>query len=314
LNICTQDLSVTQLDRKRIDILQVNLGMRCNQACAHCHHNAGPGRSELMSAESCNKTLSFFESNDISTIELTGGAPELNPNFKDMVRSVRAMGKHAAVRSNLTVLFEDGLEGLPQFLAENRVELVCSLPCYLETNVDSQRGEGAYKKSIAALRMLNGLGYGEEGSGLPLYLVYNPGGAFLPGDQAALEADYRSNLEAMHGVTFSQLYTITNMPIGKFAKQLQADGTLDEYMSLLKESVSLRLLDNVMCRQLISVGWDGRVFDCDFNQALNLPAAGGEKRLWERSLDEIVNAPITLGEHCYGCIAGRGSSCCGILN
>jgi radical SAM/Cys-rich protein len=267
-----------------------------------------------MSAESCNKTLSFFESNDISTIELTGGAPELNPNFKDMVRSVRAMGKHAAVRSNLTVLFEDGLEGLPQFLAENRVELVCSLPCYLETNVDSQRGEGAYKKSIAALRMLNGLGYGEEGSGLPLYLVYNPGGAFLPGDQAALEADYRSNLEAMHGVTFSQLYTITNMPIGKFAKQLQADGTLDEYMSLLKESVSLRLLDNVMCRQLISVGWDGRVFDCDFNQALNLPAAGGEKRLWERSLDEIVNAPITLGEHCYGCIAGRGSSCCGILN
>jgi len=314
LGVCSQDLSTIQLSRRGVEILQVNLGMRCNQACVHCHHSAGPGRSELMSAEACKKTLSFFESNNIATIELTGGAPELNPNFKDMVRSVRAMSRQVVVRSNLTVLFEDGLEGLPQFLAGHGVELVCSLPCYLEENVNSQRGDGAYKKSIAALRMLNELGYGENGSGLLLYLVYNPGGAFLPGDQAALEADYRSKLRDMHGVIFSHLYTITNMPIGKFAKQLRAAGSFDEYMGLLKESVNFSLLDNVMCRDLVSIGWDGRVYDCDFNQALNLPFGSAEKRLWDYSLDEIVDTPLTLSEHCYGCIAGRGSSCTGILN
>lgn len=307
MSICTQDLSATRLDRRCIDILQVNLGMRCNQACVHCHHNAGPGRSELMSAESCKKTLSFFESSGISTIELTGGAPELNPNFKDMVRSVRAMGRHAVVRSNLTVLFEDGLEGLPQFLAEHGVELVCSLPCYLETNVNSQRGEGVYQKSIAALKMLNRLGYGQEGTGLPLYLVYNPGGAYLPGDQASLEADYRLRLKEMHGVTFSRLYTITNMPIGKFATQLKAAGNFNEYMGLLKENVDYCLLDKVMCRALISVGWDGRVFDCDFNQALGMPIGGSPKRLWEFTLDQIMETSPTLAEHCYACIAGRGS-------
>lgn len=288
--------------------------MVCNQACIHCHYSAGPKRTEVMSAETCKKVLAYLESNNIPTIELTGGAPELNPNFKDIIRRVRAIDRKVVVRSNLTVLFEDGMEGLPQFHADNSVDLVCSLPCYLEQNVDAQRGEGVYRKSIAAIKVLNELGYGVEGSGLNLYLVYNPGGAFLPGDQASLENDYRRNLKETHGIVFNHLYTITNMPIGRFAKQLNALGKYDEYINLLKDSINLDLLNCAMCLSLISVGWDGLIYDCDFNQALNLPIGGRQRKLWDFSLDEIIETPVILGGHCYGCIAGRGSSCTGALN
>lgn len=309
-----KELSEIRLKREAVDTLQVNLGMVCNQTCIHCHHSAGPGRTELMSSATCKKTLQFLDKNDIPVLDLTGGAPELNPNFKDMVKQARAMHKKVIVRSNLTVLFEDGMEGLPQFHADNGVDLVCSLPCYLEENVNSQRGSDVYRKSVSALKMLNELGYGTEGSGLSLYLVYNPGGAFLPGEQASLESAYRKNLKETHGVTFNHLYTIANMPIGRFARQLKADGRYDDYMGLLKESVNYDLLYNAMCRILVSVGWDGRIYDCDFNQALNLPIGGEHKKLWEFSMDEIMEKPVTLSEHCYGCIAGKGSSCTGALN
>ncbi len=313
MDILGQELSTITLTRSGIETLQVNLGMLCNQACVHCHHNAGPARTELMPAETCRRTLAFFEKYDIPVLELTGGAPELNPNFKDTVCRARAMGRRVIVRSNLTVLFEDGMEGLPTFFAENNIELVCSMPCYIEQNVDAQRGHGVYKKSIAALKMLNDLGYGMQGTGLSLYLVYNPGGSFLPGDQPVLEDGYKQSLNEAHGIMFNHLYTITNMPIGRFAKQLHEGGLYKEYIELLRHSVNPDLLHNAMCRNLISVGWDGRIYDCDFNQALKLPIGGEHKRIWEYTEDEIMGHNIILSDHCYGCIAGSGSSCTGSL-
>lgn len=313
MSTCEKKLSEIQLTRRGIDILQVNLGMVCNQACTHCHYNAGPSRTESMSAETCRKVLDFFTLSNIPTIELTGGAPELNPNFKDIVRRARSVNRDIVVRSNLTVLFEDGMEGLAQFLASNRVELVCSLPCYLEENVDGQRGRGVYEKSIAALKMLNKLGYGLEGTGLMLYLVYNPAGPFLPGDQIALEGAYRQNLQDMHGIKFSHLYAITNMPLGRFEQKLKTSGAYDDYKTLLKSSSNIGLLANAMCRNLASIGWDGRVYDCDFNQALSMPI-NNSRKLWEFTLEELLDKDIKLADHCYGCIAGSGSSCTGILD
>ncbi len=313
MSACNQELSTIKLTKSGIGTLQVNLGMLCNQACVHCHHNAGPTRTELMSAETCRRTLTFFEENNIPVLELTGGAPELNPNFKDIVCRARAMGRRVIVRSNLTVLFEDGMEGLPTFFAENNIELVCSMPCYLEQNVDAQRGHGVFKKSIAALKMLNNLGYGMQDTGLLLYLVYNPGGSFLPGGQPVLEDGYKQSLNESHEIIFNHLYTITNMPIGRFAKQLREVGSYEEYIELLRHSVNPDLLNNAMCRNLISVGWDGWIYDCDFNQALKLPVGGEHKKLWECTKDEIMGRSITLADHCYGCIAGSGSSCTGSL-
>lgn len=314
MSMCKQELSSIKLPRRDIETLQLNLGMICNQSCVHCHHNAGPGRTELMPVEICLKVLHFFEVGGIPTVELTGGSPELNPNFKDIIEQVRAMERKVIVRSNLTVLFEGGMEGVPQFLAKNRVELVCSLPCYLEQNVDAQRGKGAYKKSIAALKLLNDLGYGVEGSGLLINLVYNPGGSFLPGDQLKLEADYRRNLSETHGIEFNHLYTITNMPIGRFEKQLYDSDAYEGYMDLLRSSSNYDLLGKAMCCHLVSIGWDGRVYDCDFNQALGLPVRGSHKKLWEYARNELIEEPVILGEHCYGCIAGSGSSCTGALS
>ncbi|HEY3373780.1 MAG TPA: arsenosugar biosynthesis radical SAM (seleno)protein ArsS [Candidatus Aquicultor sp.] len=314
MSVCGQELSKIKLERTNLDILQVNLGMVCNQACVHCHHNAGPGRTEMMSAQTSRKVLEFFRNSSIPTLELTGGAPELNPNFKDMIRRARSIDRRVVVRSNLTVLFEDGMEGLPSYYADNNVELVCSMPCYLKQNVNAQRGNGAYEKSIKALRMLNELGYGIEGSSLKLNLVYNPGGAFLPGDQCMLDGAYHENLRDMHGIDFNILYTISNMPIGRFAQRLRDAGEYDDYMTALKDSANIQLLNNAMCRSLISIGWGGYVYDCDFNQALSLTMGGTGKRLWELSPDELQETPIVLGEHCYGCIAGNGSSCTGSLN
>lgn len=266
-----------------------------------------------MSSATCQEALEFANNSDIKTIELTGGAPELNPNFKDVIINARQSGKKVVVRSNLTVLAEDGMQGLPWFYAEQGVELVCSMPCYLEQNVDAQRGVGAYHKSIGALKMLNTLGFGISGSGRSLHLVYNPGGPFLPGDQKSLEADYQEKLREAHGIEFSSLFTITNMPIGRFASHLESTGRLDDYKMMLRTSANSRLLDNVMCRGLISVSWEGIVYDCDFNQALGLPLGGRPQGLSELKVQDFLDTPIVLGEHCYGCIAGKGSSCTGSL-
>ncbi|MHB0976316.1 MAG: arsenosugar biosynthesis radical SAM (seleno)protein ArsS [Candidatus Aquicultorales bacterium] len=304
-------LSEISLSRKSLGTLQVNLGMVCNQACVHCHHNAGPGRIESMSAESCRKTLRWFEAHDIPALELTGGAPELNPNFKKLVRGARALGRRVVVRSNLTVLFEDGMEGLAHFLAEYEVDLACSLPCYREETVDRQRGKGVYRKSVEALCMLGELGYGKEGSGLSIYLVNNPAGAFLPGDQSTLEDAYRENLGAL-GIRFTGVFAMANMPLGRFADRLEAEGAGETYRNLLRTHADPCLLANAMCRELVSVGWDGRAYDCDFNQALGLALSNG-KKLWDFTIDELFDSPITLGDHCLGCIAGSGSSCTGAL-
>lgn len=314
MSMCRHELLSIRPPRRDIEILQVNLGMICNQSCVHCHHNAGPGRTELMSVEICQKVLRFLGTSGVPAVELTGGSPELNPNFKSMIERVRDLGRRVIVRSNLTVLFEHGMENLPRFLAKNGVELVCSLPCYLEQNVDAQRGKGTYKKSIAAMKILNNLGYGIEGSGLIINLVYNPGGSFLPGDQLKLEADYRRRLNESHGVEFNHLYTITNMPIGRFAQWLYDSAALEGYMDLLRSNSNYDLLGKAMCCHLVSVGWDGRVYDCDFNQALGLTVGSKQKKLWEYAWDEFIQEPIILGDHCYGCIAGSGSSCTGVLN
>lgn len=307
------DITRIKLIRESIDSLQVNLGMYCNQTCAHCHHEAGPDRTELMPAEVCAKALDFAMTHKIRTIELTGGSPELNPNFKDMVRRARRNDMKVINRCNLTVIFEDGMEGLPQFFADNDVELVCSMPCYLPDNVEAQRGSGVYNKSIEALQMLNKLGYGCEGTDLLLNLVYNPGGGFLPGDQKSLEEDYHRNLYDSYEIMFNRLYTITNMPIGRFSKKLSALNQLGEYMDLLADKANPGLVDSVMCRNLVSIGWDGTVYDCDFNQALGLPAGGISERIWETDFSELKSRSIATGTHCNACIAGTGSSCCGRL-
>jgi radical SAM/Cys-rich protein len=308
-----QKLLETKLFRESVNTLQVNLGSVCNQSCIHCHQAAGPARSEAMSLETAERIIDYFGKNEIEVLELTGGAPEMNPNFRFLVDKACRLGRHVVVRSNLTVMLEEGLEDMPYFMADRKVELVASLPCYLESNVDTQRGVGVYQKSIKVLKILNGLGYGDVCSGLTLNLAYNPGGAFLPGEQSQLEKAYRQNLFDMHGIVFNQLYTLTNMPLGRFKKTLRENGGFDCYLRELEESANMDLLNNAMCRNLISVGWDGRVYDCDFNLSLDLMLGDKDERLWRRKLDEIIDTEIALADHCFGCIAGYGSSCNGKL-
>ena len=296
------------LRRKRLQTLQVNVGYRCNQSCVHCHVNAGPQRTEMMSAEVIEDVVAFLTR--VETLDITGGAPELHPQFRDLVCRARRLGKHVIDRCNLTILQEPGQEGLARFLAGEGVEIIASLPCYTLELVDRQRGSGVYERSIAALRELNRVGYGTE---LPLNLVYNPQGPSLPPAQESLEADYKREL-SRHGVVFNRLYTLANMPIQRFGSMLISKGQFNAYMDLLHRSHRDENLEAVMCRSLISVDWQGFVYDCDFNQMLDLPLGGTRTRLSELLRRELDDSAIAVRDHCYGCTAGQGSSCGGALN
>jgi radical SAM/Cys-rich protein len=304
------------LRRGRLDTLQVNVGYRCNQSCVHCHVAAGPHRTEEMSAEVVDTVLAFLSRQHIGTLDITGGAPELNPHFRHLVDDARAMGVRVMDRCNLTILEEPGQEDLADFLAAQQVEIVASLPCYSEDNVNRQRGKGVFDTSIRALRRLNALGYGDERSGLVLNLVYNPQGPSLPPPQEQLQADYKRVLAQQHGVIFNRLYTLANMPIQRFGAVLISKGEFDDYLSLLRAAHLDANLDSVMCRNLISVDWRGYVYDCDFNQMLDLPLARGGRdavHLSELLDDDLTGNLIRVAGHCYGCTAGQGSSCGGAL-
>jgi radical SAM/Cys-rich protein len=302
--------------RRRPETLQVNLGYVCNQTCLHCHVNAGPKRTESMSLETVNEVLAYLLASGARTVDLTGGAPELNPHFRHFVMTARDHGARVIDRCNLTVLFEPGQEGLAEFLAHQRVEIVASLPCYTAELVDRQRGKGVYETSVRAIRLLNDLGYGREGSGLALDLVYNPQGPALPPPQAALEADYKRVLGEQFGIVFNRLYTIANMPIQRFGSMLISKGQFNGYMTLLREAHREENLENVMCRSMVSVDWQGYVYDCDFNQMLGLPLAIAGKRrphLADLVGRDLEGNPVVVRDHCYGCTAGQGSSCGGAL-
>ena len=302
--------------RAQLGTLQVNLGYKCNQSCLHCHVNAGPNRTEMMDAASVDLVLEVLRARAIKTLDLTGGAPELNQHFRRLVVAARRLGARVIDRCNLTILSEPGHETLAAFLAEQGVEVVASLPCYSVDNVDRQRGEGVFERSIQGLQTLNALGYGVEGSGLTLNLVYNPQGASLPPPQGALQADYKRELGAHFGIRFNELFVLTNMPIQRFGSTLVSKGTFQGYMQLLKGAYRPENLGTVMCNSMLSVDWQGDLYDCDFNQMLGLRARlNGSARPHLRDLlvHDAVGAAIRVADHCYGCTAGQGSSCGGAL-
>lgn len=320
------------LDRVALKTLQLNVGKMCNLACGHCHVEAGPKRGEIMSWDTMSRVLAWFDAYRdevaIGTVDLTGGAPEMNPHFRRLVSEFRARDVHVIDRCNLTILLEPGQEDLHEFLAAHRVEVTASLPCYLEDNVDKQRGRGVFHDSIEALRRLNAIGYGDPGTGLKLDLVYNPTGYGLPPAQESLEADYKRHLAERYGITFSRLWTITNMPIKRFEHALKRDGKYDAYMSKLLAAHNPANVAGLMCRYLVSVGWQGGVYDCDFNQMLCMPVlpsthgpADDEhaverdaRKLWDFTPEELIGRRIRTGNHCFGCTAGAGSSCTGTLS
>ena len=291
-------------------ILQLNVGKRCNQACRHCHVDAGPDRAEVMPDAVVNAVLRVLESSGIPTIDITGGAPELHPRFRDIVMRARAAGRHVIDRCNLTITRLPNYAWIPEFLAEHRVEVVASLPSFAARQTDAQRGTGVFEDSIAALRAFNALGYGVEGSGLALNLVTNPVGAFLPASQHSLEADWKRELQRRFGIVFNRLYTITNMPISRYLEFLIDSGNLQAYMDRLVAAFNPAAVDGLMCRDTLSVGWDGRLYDCDFNQMIELPIASGGT-IFDIDLDTLDGRPIVVGPHCFGCTAGAGSSCGG---
>lgn len=302
--------------RKKLDTLQINLGYKCNQSCVHCHVNAGPNRTEMMDWATVQTVLQFVRASGVALLDITGGAPELNPHFRYLVEQGRAHGVRVMDRCNLTILEEPGQEDLPRFLADHAVEVTASLPCYTEELVDRQRGKGVYEKSIAAIRRLNAVGYGRPASGLVLNLVYNPQGPSLPPAQDKLEADYKRVLGETFGIVFDRLFTLANMPIQRFGSTLLSKGQFVPYMTLLKGSFREHNLDAVMCRNLLSVDWQGYVYDCDFNQMLGLPLAAGGKpkvRLADLIGSDLEGNPIAVADHCFGCTAGQGSSCGGAL-
>ncbi|WP_031346768.1 arsenosugar biosynthesis radical SAM (seleno)protein ArsS [Thauera terpenica] len=317
------------LRRAAVTTLQVNLGYRCNQSCLHCHVNAGPNRTEMMDEATMALIVEVLRARGIATLDLTGGAPELHPGFRVLVQQARALGVRVIDRCNLTIVHEPGQQGLAAFLADNEVEIVASLPCYSIANVDRQRGQGVFDKSISALQQLNALGYGQPGSGRVLNLVYNPQGAVLPPDQQGLEADYKRVLEAEFGIVFNTLFALANMPIQRFGSTLISKGKFNSYLQLLKDNHREQNLSNVMCRTLISVDWQGRLYDCDFNQLLDLPATlsslAGQQAvprygapLQRPHLRDLLQhdprgSAIRVAAHCYGCTAGKGSSCGGAL-
>lgn len=304
------------IQRRALDTLQVNLGYRCNQSCVHCHVAASPQRTEEMDAATVDLVLQVLAARSVQTLDLTGGAPELNPHFRRLVVAARALGVKVIDRCNLTILSEPGHEDLATFLAENGVEVVASMPCYSVKNVDQQRGEGVFDRSIAGLQALNALGYGQPGSGLTLNLVYNPQGAVLPPPQAALQTDYQRELGAHFGITFNHLFALTNMPVQRFGSTLISKGTFQTYLQLLKSSYQPQNLATVMCASQVSVDWQGDLYDCDFNQMLGLHAQVGDTpraHLRDLLTTSPVGAPIRVADHCYGCTAGQGSSCGGAL-
>ncbi|MGH8710029.1 MAG: arsenosugar biosynthesis radical SAM (seleno)protein ArsS [Burkholderiales bacterium] len=304
------------IHRKRLETLQVNLGYRCNQTCVHCHVDAGPKRTEMMSRETVDEVITYLRASGIPTLDITGGAPELNSHFRELVIAARSLDVHVMDRCNLTVFEEPEQQDLPEFLAQHQVEVIASLPCYLEENVDRQRGKGTFHSSLRGLRRLNELGYAKEGTGLILNLVYNPQGPSLPPSQAKLEADYHKHLGTEYGIVFNRLFTLANMPIKRFGSMLVSKGQFQQYMQLLRGAHQDANLESVMCRTLISVDWQGYVYDCDFNQMLGLPLRlNGRPRV---RLSELVGAdlegnPIVVRDHCFGCTAGQGSSCGGAL-
>ena len=303
------------LEATSIEVLQVNVGRLCNQACVHCHVDAGPDRTDaMMSRETAGQCLELLERESIPTLDITGGAPELNPQFRFLVEGARARGCRVIDRCNLTVLLLPSQADLVDFLAGHEVEIVASLPCYLSHNTDSQRGEHVFERSIRALRRLNERGYGRGGA-LRLTLVHNPVGASLPGCQEGLERDYRRELGARYGVTFDELYTITNMPIARFLESLERQGKTAEYLETLAGAFNPAAAAGVMCRSYLSVGWDGKLYDCDFNQMLELPTAGGTPRTVAELLERGFSPrPVVTDRHCFGCTAGAGSSCGGALD
>ncbi len=304
------------LKRAGVETLQINLGYRCNQQCLHCHVNAGPRRKEAMSHDTVMAVLDYLRQSEIKTLDITGGAPEMNPHFRELVTAARAMGIHVMDRCNLTILEEPDQADLAGFLASQGVEIIASLPCYLEENVDRQRGKGVFSASIRALKKLNALGYAGEDGALRLNLVYNPQGPVLPPPQDSLEQAYKKHLGETYGIVFNQLFTITNMPIQRFGSMLISKGQFEEYMSLLRTAFQPRNLDSVMCRHLISVDWQGYVYDCDFNQLLGLPMrynAQTHTHISQLAGRSLAGLPVTIRDHCYGCTAGQGSSCGGAL-
>ena len=307
------------LRRTKTEVLQINVGKLCNLVCVHCHVNAGPKRKEIMTRETIDRVIDWLAKTDIPVVDLTGGAPEMIPDFRYFVERVCALEptRHVIDRCNLTILLESGYEDLAEFLVKRKVEIIASMPCYTPENVNAQRGEGVFEGSIKALKLLNRLGYGVAGD-LPLHLVYNPVGAFLPPPQAELEADFKRELAGNFGVVFNNLYTITNLPIARFAAYLRHNNKLDEYMQLLVDAFNPATVDGLMCRSTISVGWRGELYDCDFNQQLDMQwsrSNGGSKPLflWDVDPTEIAGREIMTGKHCFGCTAGAGSSCGGAL-
>ncbi|MES9922615.1 MAG: arsenosugar biosynthesis radical SAM (seleno)protein ArsS [Candidatus Thiodiazotropha endolucinida] len=312
-----QPSTFPSISRGKLETLQVNLGFRCNLSCVHCHVNAGPKRKEEMDRRTVEDVLTFVQRKQLQRLDLTGGAPELNENFRYLVKQARELGVHVIDRCNLVILLEKGQEDLADFLARHQVEIVASLPCYLEENVDQQRGKGSYTGSIDALLKLNRLGYGMPESGLQLNLVYNPLGPCLPPPQAPLEAEYRKQLLERYGIHFNQLMTITNMPIQRFGSYLQSKGEFNSYLQLLRDAYQPGNLEYVMCRSLLSVDWRGFLYDCDFNQMLKIHLKTDRSmrpRLRDLFDCELEELQIQVAEHCYGCTAGQGSSCGGALN
>jgi len=304
------------IHRTRLDTLQVNLGYRCNQSCVHCHVNAGPTRTEEMNRDTVFEVIAFLKATNIRTLDITGGAPELNRHFRMLVKAARDLDVRVMDRCNLTILEQPGQENLAEFLASHKVEIVASLPCYLEDNVDRQRGKGVFDASMRCLQQLNALGYGKPDTGLRLNLVYNPQGPVLPPAQAPLENEYRQRLGDNYGIAFNQLYVLTNMPIQRFGSMLISKGQFEQYMDLLKNAYQPQNLDVVMCKTLLSVDWKGYVYDCDFNQMLGLPLAwksNPRTHLRELIGADVTDNPILVKDHCYGCTAGQGSSCGGAL-
>jgi len=302
--------------KRKVDVLQINMGKYCNQACLHCHVEAGPTRKEMMTLATVESVLRFLEKSDIDKVDITGGAPELNPHFDTLVERCIQLGRHVMDRCNLTVIFEPGKGYLPDFFQKNRVELICSLPCYTEENVDQQRGKGTFDQSIRALQLLNRLGYGVQDTGLELQLVYNPVGAHLPPPQDRLERDYRKILKEKYGIVFNHLYCLTNMPITRFEKFLKLRNEYHQYVELIESAFNPATLDKVMCRNLLSVGWEGSIYDCDFNQMLELPMRNQQGKplmIWDLGTNSLEDQSIIVGDHCYACTAGAGSSCGGSL-
>lgn len=299
------------LKRARVEILQINVGKLCNLTCSHCHVNAGPARKEIMQRETVARILDWLALTEIPTVDLTGGAPEMIPDFRFFVTELRRQGRHVIDRCNLTILLDPKHGGLAEFLAANEVEIIASMPCYSAENVNAQRGDGVFDASIAALQKLNALGYGTR---LPLHLVYNPVGASLPGPQPELEADYKRELAGHFGIVFNNLYTITNLPIARFASWLRHQGKYEDYLALLARAFNPATIPGLMCRNTINVGWRGEVFDCDFNQMLGLQWRNGKPLfLWDVDVARVEGRSIATGEHCFGCTAGAGSSCGGAL-